>query len=132
MSVSTSNGGIRANNLDGQCGFSTSNGSVRVTGRFDGLDISSGNGSVVARAEAGSKMSSAWRIRTTNAGVDLSLPTNLQANVDASTSNGSITLDLPTEVEGSHSKTEVRGAMNGGGPEMSIRTTNGGIHIRGI
>jgi hypothetical protein len=132
MNVSTTNGGIKGNNLDGRCGLSTTNGSVRVAGRFDGLDISSGNGSVVARAETGSKMSAGWRIRTTNAGVDLSLPTNLQANVDASTSNGSVTVDLPKDIDGSHSKTELRGAMNGGGPEMTIHTTNGGIHIRGI
>jgi len=112
--VSTTNGGIKGSNLDGQCELSTTNGSVRVAGRFDGLDVSSGNGSVVVRAETGSKMSSGWRIRTTNAGVDLSLPANLQANVDAGTSNGSITVDLPKDVEGTHSKTEVRGAMNGG------------------
>ncbi len=132
MNVSTTNGGIRASNLEGQCELSTTNGSVHVAGRFDGLNVSSGNGAVVARAEAGSKLSSAWKIRTSNAGVDLSLPTNLQANVDASTSNGSVTVDLPNDVQGSHSKTEVRGAMNGGGPEMSIRTSNGSIHIRGI
>jgi len=132
MKVSTTNGGIKGDHLDGQCELSTTNGSVHIAGRFDGLDISSGNGSVVARAEAGSKLSSTWKLRTTNAGVDLSLPPDLQANVDANTSNGSVTVDLPNGVQGTRTKTEVRGALNGGGPELSIRTTNGGIHIRGI
>jgi DUF4097 and DUF4098 domain-containing protein YvlB len=132
IKVGTTNGGVKATRLDGKCELSTTNGGVHVAGRFEALDISSGNGTVVAEAESGSRVSSAWNIRTTNAGIDLALPPDLKANVDASTTNGSVTVDLPSGVQGIHSGTEVRGAMNGGGPEMTLRTTNGGIHVRGI
>jgi len=51
--------------------------------------------------------------------------------LDAETSNASITLDLPVTVESYDSKRQVHGALNGGGPELSIHTTNGSIHVRG-
>jgi len=103
-----------------------------VAGRFDSLDISSGNGAVVARADSGSRMSSAWNIQTTNAAVNLSLPADIKANVNAGTTNGRIVVDLPHESRGDSSRTEVHTALNGGGPDLSVRTTNGSIHLSGI
>ncbi len=132
LRVRTSNGAINATRLDGKCDLGTSNGGVRVAGRFESLDITSGNGRVEARAESGSSVSSPWSIHTTNAGVDLALPSGLKANLDASTTNGGITLNLPVQVQGYQSGTEIRGTLQGGGPEISIRTTNGGIQLRGI
>jgi hypothetical protein len=132
LKVRTSNGAINASSLDGKGDFATSNGGVHVDGRFESLDIISGNGRVEARAESGSSVSSPWSIRTTNAGVDLSLPADLKASLDAGTTNGGITLNLPVQVQGYQSKTEVRGTLQGGGPEISIHTTNGGIQVRGI
>ena len=129
VKVQTSNGGIRATALDGKCELATSNGGIHVTGRFEWLDITSGNGAVVARAESGSTMSSAWSIRTTNAGVSLALPTGFKANLDASTSNGRITLDLPAELQGTRSESQAHGPVNGGGPSLVIHTSNGSIHI---
>jgi DUF4097 and DUF4098 domain-containing protein YvlB len=132
LKAHTSNGAINATSLECKCDFGTSNGAVRVAGRFESLDITTGNGRVEARAEAGSSVSSPWSIRTSNSGVDLSLPTGLKANLDASTTNGGITLNLPVQVQGYQSGTEIHGTLQGGGPEISIHTTNGGIAVRGI
>lgn len=127
--VRTTNGGIRATSLDGRCDLSTTNGGIHVTGRFESLDIATGNGAVVARAESGSRMSSGWSIRTTNAGVSLALPPDFKANLDASTTNGRIALDLPAELGGSRSESRIQGPMNGGGPSLLIHTSNGSIHL---
>lgn len=130
IKAGTTNGTIRADALDGQCQLSTTNGHVQVTGRFDALEISSGNGSVVAEAQAGSTVASAWRIHTTNSSVNLAIPKSLKANLDAGTTNGRITLEFPNEhTDGG---TEVRTTLNGGGQEVSVHTTNGPIHLRGI
>jgi DUF4097 and DUF4098 domain-containing protein YvlB len=129
VTAGTTNGAIRAGGIDGQCDLSTTNGSVHVTGRLDALKVSSGNGSVVAEAEAGSKVASDWSIRTTNSSVNLAIPRDLKANVDASTSNGHVTMDLPDEA--SRRESEIRTVLNGGGHEVSVRTTNGAIHVRG-
>ncbi len=132
VKVRTSNGAISATHLDGKCELSTSNSWIQATGRFESLDITSNNGGVVARAESGSRMSAGWNIRTTNAGVDLSLPTDLKANLDAGTSNGGVALDLPVTMQGYQSGTQLRGVLNGGGPELSVHTSNGRIRVRGI
>jgi hypothetical protein len=127
----TSNGAITATGLDGKCDLETQNGRVDVAGRFDSLEIHALNGAVAARAESGSTLSPAWNISTTNASVNLSVPRDLKANLDAGTTNGHIKLDLPVAVQGYQSGTQIRGALNGGGPDMSVRTTNGGIHLSG-
>jgi Putative adhesin len=132
LKVHTSNGAIGATGLDGKCRIYTSNGRIQVSGRFDSLDISSSNGSVTARAESGSNMSSGWTIRTSNSQIDLSVPTDLKATLNASTSNGSITIELPVTVQGIHSRTQLAGTINGGGPELSISTSNGSMWVRGI
>jgi hypothetical protein len=132
LKVHTSNGAISATGVDGKCGLYTSNGRIEVTGRFDSLDISSSNGAVTARAESGSHMSSAWTIRTSNSRIDLSVPTDLKATLNANTSNGGITVELPVTVQGFQSRTRLAGTINGGGPELSISTSNGSMWVRGI
>lgn len=130
VTAGTTNGAIRAGAIDGKCELSTTNGSVHVAGRLDALKVSSGNGSVVAEAEAGSTVASDWSIRTNNSSVNLAVPRDLKANFDASTSNGHVIMDLPGEA--SRSDSEVRTALNGGGHTVSVRTTNGAIHLRAI
>jgi Putative adhesin len=130
--VHTSNGAIDVTGADGTCELGTSNGRIHATGRFDSLDISSSNGSVVARAETGSKMSSGWSIVTSNSSIELSVPTDLKADLNASTSNGGIMLDLPVTVQGYQSRSQLSGKLNGGGPELSLHTSNASLRVRGI
>jgi hypothetical protein len=132
MSVHTTNGPITATGMDGKCALSTTNGQVRVEGRFDSLDIDSTNGGVIARAESGSAILSGWNIGTTNGRVDLSVPMDFKANLHASTNNGRIKVDLPVTLQGYEDHNQVRGTLNGGGPDMSIHTTNASIRLRGI
>jgi Putative adhesin len=132
LQVHTSNGAIWARGVDGRCELDTSNGRIQVAGRFDSLNIHSSNGAVIARAESGSTMASGWTITTSNSGVDLTVPSGLKANLDASTSNGGIAVDLPVTVQGFQSRSRFAGTLNGGGPELSIHTSNGSMSVRGI
>ena len=132
LSVHTTNGHITANHLDGRCEMSTTNGGLQVAGRFEALDVSSTNGGVMARAESGSRMASGWSIRTTNGRVDLAVPADLKADLNVNTYNGRIRLDLPVVMQGYEDRGVLRGTLNGGGPEMTVRTTNAGIHVGGI
>lgn len=127
----TGDGDIEATQLDGKCEISSGDGSVRLTGRFDGLDIRSGDGRVSARAAAGSKMTSPWSIRTGDGPVEVTLPKDFKANLDASTSDGRIKVGMPVTVEGQMDPSRVRGALNGGGPALNIHTGDGSIRIDG-
>jgi DUF4097 and DUF4098 domain-containing protein YvlB len=132
VKVRTSNGGITAEDVDGDCDVSTSNGRIDVAGRFDALDLHSSNGSVAARAASGSTLGSRWDIGTSNAPVELAVPSTLKADLDVTTSNGGVQLDIPVTVQGFQDRSQVHGALNGGGPVLSVHTSNGHIHLSGV
>ena len=125
----TGDGHIEARGLDGTVDASSGDGHINVEGRFDSLRVRTGDGSVTARAGTGSKMSSPWDIHTGDGSVDLVIPGDLQANIDASTHDGHISLGLPVTVEGSFSSSKISGKLNGGGQTLTIRTGDGSIHL---
>jgi hypothetical protein len=125
----TGDGSIEARGLDGKVNADTGDGHVKLEGRFDSLNIKTGDGSVEARVDNGSKMSTSWNIRTGDGSVDMSLPGDLQANIDASTGDGHISLGMPVTVEGSFSNSQIHGKMNGGGQPLVIHTSDGSIRL---
>ena len=129
IKLHTGDGHIEARGLDGQVDAASGDGHINVEGRFDSLNIKTGDGSVSARARAGSKVQPSWTIHTGDGSVDLEIPGDLQANIDASTHDGHISLGLPVTVEGTFSSTKIQGKLNGGGPPVTIRTGDGSIHL---
>lgn len=125
----TGDGHIEARDVDGNVDADTGDGHVMIAGRFDLLKIKTGDGSVDAKAASGSKVASSWSIRTGDGSVDLTLPTDLQANIDASTGDGRISMGIPVTVEGTFSKSQIQGKMNGGGPLVTIHTGDGSIRL---
>ena len=122
-------GHIDAMNLDGKVDATSGDGHIKLDGRLDALNVKTGDGSINARVLAGSKMMSTWSIRTGDGSVDLVLPGDLQANIDASTSDGHISLGIPVTVEGTFSTSQIHGKMNGGGQSLQIHTSDGSIRL---
>lgn len=125
----TGDGHIEGRALDGRAEITTGDGHVNVEGRFDALTIKTGDGSVTARAGRGSTVAAPWNIHTGDGSVDLDLPGEMQANLDASTHDGRISLGIPVMVEGTFSTTKILGKMNGGGQTIVVRTGDGSIHL---
>lgn len=125
----TGDGSIEARDLDGKVDADSGDGHIRLVGRFDALGVKTGDGSVDARILPGSKMASSWTIRTGDGSVDIVLPADFQANIDATTGDGHISLGIPVTVEGTFSKSEIRGKMNGGGQPLTIHTGDGSIRL---
>ena len=125
----TGDGSIEARGLDGKVNADSGDGHIKLEGRFDSLNIRTGDGSVEARADNGSRMNAGWNIRTGDGSVDMTLPGDLQANIDASTSDGRISLGMPVTVEGSFSNSQIHGKMNGGGQPLVIHTSDGSIRL---
>ena len=123
-------GTISGGGLDGKCEASTTDGQIHLAGRFDTLSLRSSDGAVSASAASGSQMSSGWEIKTTDGSVDVAVPKDLRANLDASTSDGRISVGLPVTVQGDMSKSHVQGTINGGGPVLLIHTSDGSIRVR--
>lgn len=128
----TSDGSIEASDLDGKCDVSSSDGRIRLSGRFDQLNAKSSDGSVVVEAQRGSKMDSGWSIGSSDGSIEVALPADLPANIEASASGGRISSDIPITVEGDISKSRLHGKMNGGGPTLTIHTSDGSIRLRQV
>jgi hypothetical protein len=128
----TGDGAIEATDLEGKCDAVSGDGHIRLTGRFDVLRAKSGDGRIDVNALRGSKMESGWSISSGDGGIEVALPSDLPADVDASTNDGHVSSDIPITVEGIMSKSRVRGKMNGGGQTLTIRTGDGSIHLKQI
>jgi DUF4097 and DUF4098 domain-containing protein YvlB len=128
----TGDGAIEGSDLDGTFEANSGDGRIRLVGRFDALKVKSGDGGVEARALQGSKLDSAWNVVTGSGSVEIALPGTLQVNIDATTGDGHISLDMPVSVQGTISKSQVHGKMNGGGQTLTIHTGDGSIHLKQV
>lgn len=129
IKLRTGDGSIEARDLDGKVEADSGDGHIRLAGRFEALNVKTGDGSVDTRVQPGSKMAASWTLRTGDGSVDISLPSDFQADINATTGDGHISLGVPVTVEGSFSKSEVRGKLNGGGQILTIHTGDGSIRL---
>ena len=127
--LKTGDGHIEGRDLDGSLDASTGDGAMNISGRFDSLNLKTGDGSINAQARAGSKIVSGWTVHTGDGSIDLVVPSDLQANIEAKTNDGHISLGIPVTVEGSFSTSQIHGKMNGGGQTLSIQTGDGAIRL---
>lgn len=125
----TGDGHIDGHNIDGKLDATSGDGHIKIDGRFDALNIKTGDGSIDARVLPGSKLISGWSIHTGDGSVDLVLPNELQADIDASTNDGRISLGFPVTVEGTFSNSKLHGKLNGGGQPLTIHTGDGSIRL---
>lgn len=125
---STVNGDVYAENLPADAEVSTVNGDVEVTAA--GLArASTVNGSVTATVGKGD-WSGALEFSTVNGGIRLTLPADINVDVDASTVNGSIDSDFPITMQGRMRRQEFHGQIGKGGRRLRLTTVNGGIELR--
>jgi DUF4097 and DUF4098 domain-containing protein YvlB len=110
ISVSTSGGGITIEQATGKVEGSTSGGGINVT--------------------LASPVKEEIKLSTSGGGVTLKVPESAAFNLDASTSGGGVTCDLPVTVQGKIERQRLKGTVNGGGPEVSLHTSGGGIHVK--
>jgi len=129
LRLNSGDGAIEASGLDGRLNATTSDGHISVQGRFDQLDLRTGDGRIEAEVASGSKMQSAWSVRTADGGVRLRLPQNFASDLDLRTGDGHITLDFPVTVSGRVSPSNIHGKLNGGGELLQVRTSDGSISL---
>jgi DUF4097 and DUF4098 domain-containing protein YvlB len=130
LRLKSGDGHIEAANLDGTLDVNTGDGRVNVSGRFDSLGVNTGDGSIEARVLNGSKVASNWRMHSGDGHINVWLPGDLNADIEAHTGDGKITMDIPVMVSGSLSHSYVHGKLNGGGGTLSVTTGDGSIHLQ--
>lgn len=145
IDAETVNGGISLNGTRGKVRLETVNGAIDIRNVAGDVDASTTNGAISAARIAGAVHAgttngaieaeltdvpdgSDLRFETTNGSVTVRLPGSARLTVDAGTTNGGIDCDLPVE-GGRKTRRSLTGDINGGGGQLIVRTTNGGIDI---
>ncbi|HEX2121350.1 MAG TPA: DUF4097 family beta strand repeat-containing protein [Thermoanaerobaculia bacterium] len=128
VDVRNTNGSIYLAGVAGRHELGTTNGKIEVERCSGSVNASTTNGGIRAELTRVAK-GQAMRLETTNGRIEVEVPSDLAADVDAGTTNGSIKTDLPITTT-RFSRNSLRGTINGGGTQLRLRTTNGGIEIR--
>lgn len=110
---------VSAHTVNGDVDVSTS-GSAEASTVNGNLDIEMGR--------------SDWRdeleFETVNGRIALTFSGDLNAEVDATTVNGSISTDYPLTIQGRFGPKRLRGTVGSGGRTLSLSTVNGSIELR--
>ncbi|MFL6237644.1 MAG: DUF4097 family beta strand repeat-containing protein [Thermoanaerobaculia bacterium] len=125
----TSNGGLTVQGVSGDLTLKTSNGHISVARSEGAVKAETSNGGIDAELTrySGDELS----FETSNGAVSIRLPRDSRFTVDAATSNGSVQSDFPVD-GGRPGKHSLKGTVNGGGPALYVRTSNGGVRIHEI
>jgi hypothetical protein len=129
VEMSGNNGTHKAAGLRGHVKAMVVNGGVELTGLRGSVDVASVNASVsVTMAEVTAPI----RIESTNGRIRLEVPKDAKAALNARAVNGGITVTGLTAQEASGRRIrDLESVLNGGGPEIQVRITNGHITIEG-
>jgi hypothetical protein len=127
--VSTTNGAVKAHGLTSKLKASIVNGAVELTDIAGSLDASVINGSLTVKLAT---VSAPVRLETTNGRLTLELPQASKANLSARVVNGGLTVSgLSVEDPPQRRIKNLEAVLNGGGPPIDLRTTNGRVTITG-
>ncbi|WP_184546476.1 DUF4097 family beta strand repeat-containing protein [Mucilaginibacter sp. FT3.2] len=143
--ISTVNGGdITGSNLDGQLEVTNVNGSIKLTDITGSVVATTVNGPVIVTFRS-IDPKAAMAFSTLNGKIDVTFPANLKANVKLKSDHGDIFTDFDV-VTDQHKPNVTRtskdgmyglkvdewvyGKIAGGGPELMMKTTFGGVYIR--
>jgi DUF4097 and DUF4098 domain-containing protein YvlB len=127
--ASTTNGRIELEGAKGTISLSSTNGKVEAANVEGELDADTTNGSIVLEMIS---YEGTIKAKTTNGSITLRIGSLEKVNADliARTTNGSISLDFPVTLKSlKKSRRSLEAQIGQGGPEISLRTTNGSIKI---
>jgi len=129
--VQTVNGGITINDVIGTLEFKTVNGGVNLKHVGGSVRGQTTNGGLNIELAGDRLEGQGMEVKTTNGGVNIVVPQNFSAQLEAETRNGDIHTDVPAVVPASsRPERHVSMALGRGGAMMKITTTNGGVNIK--
>jgi DUF4097 and DUF4098 domain-containing protein YvlB len=126
LKADTSDGDIVVDDFDGPVSLQTSDGTIHVQGTTRTVQAQSSDGDVnvsFAVAPDGD-----CHLQTSDGSVIATLGKGMALSSDGKTGDGRIKSELP--IAGELKKSRVRGDINGGGPTLSLRTSDGDITLK--
>ena len=110
MKLHTSGGSINTDAITGNIDAHTSGESIKVT--------------------INKQLTEDDKLTTTGGSITAYLISNIQLDINASTSGGRVKSDF--KIDGKVKKMSVKGSINGGGPILILKTSGGSIKIKEI
>ena len=145
LEIGSVNGGtISVENVEGELEVGNVNGRVVLTNVAGSVVANSTNGGVTATLSrvTGDK---AMAFTSLNGNIDVTMPANIKANLKMRSDNGDVFTDFDLQLRQSSTGSgptrnngklrvevnrAINGSVNGGGPEIELRSFNGSIFLR--
>lgn len=128
LALSSVNGGINIEDVDGDVEFKTVNGGVKLANMAGNVRGRTSNGGVNVELDGPGWKGEGLNVETSNGGVHLRIAEQYSAHLEASTHNGGYSIDFPIKVQGRIDR-EINADIGNGGAPIRIRTHNGGVRI---
>jgi hypothetical protein len=128
LGATTENGGISADEIQGDMNFDATNGGIHLAGVGGNVRARTTNGGVVAKLSGTTWQGQGLDLQTTNGGATVYVPRGYNAQLETGTTNGGMRVDFPITVRGSLTR-RISTQLGSGGPMVRVMTTNGGVHI---
>jgi DUF4097 and DUF4098 domain-containing protein YvlB len=129
LEMTGNNGRLEADGLRGHVKAMVVNGGVELTAMRGTVDAAGVNASVSVKM---ADVTGPLRLESTNGRVSLEVPKTTKATLNARSVNGSISVTGLTVDEGAGRRIRtLESQLNGGGPAVDLRVTNGRISIDG-
>jgi hypothetical protein len=130
----TNSGSVTVDGAKGQLKAYTDFGNITITNANSVvLDVKTNSGNIDF---SGSLGEGSHKVKSDFGGIDLNLPADSQLNVDLKTDFGNIKSELPITVtlneSSSSEKSQIIGAINEGGSQLTVQTNSGSINIKVI
>lgn len=131
LTLSATNGTIDVSDWNGRVEMRATNGTLTGVSLKGEVEATTTNGKIDVRLAALNERG--VNLETTNGRVSLALPKDAKGRVLARVTNGSISVEgLNVEPSPSNTRRRYEAALNGGGgPTVSVETTNGSVTVRG-
>jgi DUF4097 and DUF4098 domain-containing protein YvlB len=126
--ISLVNGSLTIQKVTGDVTANLVNGKASVRDLTGEASISSVNGSVEGNFTSLNNVRQI-KFKSVNGSINVGLPASPNADVNASTVNGSIKSDFPLTVQGSFSGHSLHGTLGSGGTHIELSNVNGSIHL---
>jgi len=128
VDANTSGGSISLENVQGNVDIKTSGGSLDLDNIIGKIDAKTSGGSINLKLPKNPTKDS--KLKTSGGSITAYLAEGVAVNLSAKTSGGRASSEF--SVNGRTTKRSIEGTINGGGPELILKTSGGSVRIKEI
>ena len=130
LEMNGNNGTFKASDMRGHVKAMIVNGGVELSGMTGTIDAAAVNGHISVKM---AQVTGPMRLESTNGRITLEIPKTAKATLNARSVNGGINVTGLNTQDGTGRRIRtLESQLNGGGPEIDLRVTNGRINITGV